>query len=99
MWVWLCGQAKLLDHLRACKVIATPSINDDSAGSLLHVESGLKQVVPLILLHSLHLCAQHSLRNKAHMSPCVNSSYLFLYIIIITVYLVSSTIAREWATS
>lgn len=35
MWVWLSGQANLLDFI-ACKVVATLAINDDTTMSLHH---------------------------------------------------------------
>lgn len=47
MWIWSCGQAKLLDQLTTCKVVKTLTVNDDMTTLLLYNKVCLEQVVEL----------------------------------------------------
>ena len=55
MRVLSCGQAKLLDHVCASKIVATSAIDDDFTGTFLDGELRLEQGVTLILFSKLHL--------------------------------------------
>jgi hypothetical protein len=64
MWVWACGQAKLLDQIRTHQVIAATEVNDNVHSSIVDDEESLEQNVALLLLGLLHLGAKDMLHNS-----------------------------------
>ena len=63
MWMWSCGERKLLHHLHASQVVAAPSVYDDAHRTFLHNSLGMEQIVPLILLSLCDLHTQNTLSN------------------------------------
>jgi hypothetical protein len=64
MWVWACGQAKLLDQIRTHQVIAATGVNDNARSPIVDDEESLEQIVALLLLSLLHLGAKDMLHNN-----------------------------------
>ena len=63
MWMWSCGERKLLHHLHASQVVAAPSVYDDAHRTFLHNSLGMEQIVTLILLSLCDLHTQNTLSN------------------------------------
>jgi hypothetical protein len=74
MWMWLCGQAKLLDQIRTHQIVAAPSINNHTCSTVLDDEENLEQAVALKLLGRLNLCANNTLHNNVHVARSVFST-------------------------
>jgi hypothetical protein len=68
MWMWSCGQAKLLDQIGTHQVVAASSINNHTRASVLDDEESLEQVVALQPLRLLDLRAEHTLNNDVQMA-------------------------------
>ena len=44
MWMWSCGERKLLHHLHASQVAAAPSVYDDAHRTFLHNSLGMELI-------------------------------------------------------
>jgi hypothetical protein len=64
MWVWACGQAKLLDQIRTHQVVAAIGVNDSTRSPIVDDEESLEQIVALLLLGLFHLGAKDTLHNN-----------------------------------
>jgi hypothetical protein len=50
MWLWTCGQAKLLDQIWTHQIIAASTINNNTCTPILDGEESLEQIMALLLL-------------------------------------------------
>jgi hypothetical protein len=64
MWVWVCGQANLLDQIRTNQVVAANGVNHNARSLIVDDEESLEQIVALLLLGLLHLSAKDTLHNN-----------------------------------
>jgi len=87
VWLWMlvCDQAKLFDQIRFHQVVGTPAVGDDTCMPVIDDEEGVKQVVALLLVRLLHLCAKNSLDNNAPIGGCLRRTKHLAVVIIVVV--------------